>query len=143
VAHRPFNDLGRQTLFGATFATTAANVITDDKIAGIGAYYDVGPVRVLSRYTTTESTAVASQRSERLNTFSVGAVRIPNVLGLRPGIGVNYSSLGDSKWVPVYGILGYYLSKRTDVYLRVVSQGASGPAGQVATNFLEGPSSTG
>jgi predicted porin len=139
--HRPLNDTGRANLFGATFATTAATVVTDDRIAGLGAYYDFPGWRALGEFTRTKLTAPTG-RSESLRTVALGVVKDPNTIGFRPGVGVNYSSMSGSHWTTFYGILDYYLSKRTDVYLRVVSQRATGgPTNQRAALFLESASS--
>lgn len=141
ASHRPLNDTGRSDLFGGTYATTAASVITDDRIGGFGAYYDVAGWRALGEVTQTRLTAPNGRR-EQLRTVSVGAVKDPNSIGFRPGFGVNYSTMAGSRWTSVFGVLDYYLSKRTDVYVRVVAQQAgSGPANQRAALFLEGPSS--
>lgn len=141
VSHRPLNDTGRTNLFGATFATPAAAIVTNDRVAGAGAYYDLAGWRALGEFTSTRLTAPTG-RSETLRTTAVGVVKDPNSIGFRPGVGVNYSSMAGSHWTTVYGILDYYLSKRTDVYLRVVSQKATGAGNQRAALFLEGASSS-
>lgn len=141
VSIRPYNALGIATLFGNTYAgNAAASIVVDQKIAGIGAFYDVGGVRLLGEATTVRLRG--NNRGETLRTVALGVARDPAVgTGWRPAIGADYSTLNDSRWSKVYGILDYYLSRRTDVYLRVISQRASGPS-QKAALYLEGPSST-
>lgn len=136
--HRPFNDVGRTNLFGATFATTAASVVTNDTMLGLGAYYDFPAWRVLGNITRTKLEA-PNGTSETYRSASAGVVRNPNTVGFRPGVGVSAVSLADSRFTTVYGILDYYFTRRTDVYFRVVSQKARGPAGQRAAVYLEGP----
>lgn len=139
LAHRPFNDVGQANLFGGRYATTAAAIVTDDTIAGLGAYYDVSGWRVLGNATRTKLEA-KNGSSETYKNLSLGLVRSPSHIGLRPGVGVNVTKIADSRFTSVYGILDYYFSRRTDVYIRVVSQKASGPTDQRAALYLEGPS---
>lgn len=138
VTHRPFNELGATKLFGKTFATTAASLVTNDSMAGLGVYYDFAKWRVLAIATTAKLDA--GNTSETMKSFGAGVVARPDSIGFRPGFGINHQKLNGSSWTTAYGILDYYLSRRTDVYLRVIHQKASGP-NQRAALFLEGPAS--
>lgn len=142
VSIRPYNALGIATLFGNSYAgNTTASIVVDQRIAGIGAYYDVGGVRLLGEATEVRL-KVADKPTESLRTVALGVARDPAAgIGWRPAIGADYSTLNDSRWAKVYGILDYYISRRTDVYLRVISQQASGP-NQKAALYLEGPSAS-
>lgn len=140
LTHRPLNETGRSSLFGANFATTAASIVTKDTIGGIGAYYDVSGWRVLGEITRAKLEA-PNGRTETYRTVAAGVVKTPNTLGLRPGVGMNYTALSDSRYTSAYAILDYYFSRRTDAYIRVITQRAKGPAGQRAALYLEGPSS--
>jgi len=140
VTHRPANDVGLANLFGLAFPATTSAIVTNDTIAGLGAYYDFARWRVLGQYTTTKLSAGTG--SERINTLSAGISAVPQGEGLRPSVGVNHSRLGDARWTTAYGILDYFLSKRTDVYVRVISQWAGGAAAPRAALYLEGPSSS-
>jgi predicted porin len=142
ASHRPFNDVGRTTLFGSTFAATTSALVTNDKITGAGMYYDFAGMRALGQYTRTRLTAAATTgRSETLSTTSLGLVMNPTGTGFRPSMGVNSSSMDGTRWTAIFGILDYYFSPRTDIYFRALTQKATGgPATQRAAMFLEGPS---
>lgn len=138
VTHRPFNELGVSNLFGRTFANTTASLVTNDTMAGVGAYYDFDAWRVLGLATVARLESGAAR--ETMQTLGAGVVANPNKIGFRPGFGINHQRLNGSRWTTAYGILDYYLSRRTDVYLRVIHQKASGP-NQRAALYLEGPAS--
>lgn len=139
ASHRPLNDLGVSSLYGQTFASTGSAIVTDDTIAGVGAYYDFSNIRLLGLVTQTKAEVAATRRSEKVKAGGVGLVYNPTGIGFRPSIGFNRAELNDARWNTLYGILDYYLSRRTDVYVRVLSQKADGPAR--AALFLEGPAS--
>jgi predicted porin len=140
VTLRPFNDTGIASLFGVSYANQLAKtVVSNNTILGLGAYYDIAGWRILAQHTNTKLEALGQR--ERMRTTAIGFTRDPNDIGLRPGAGFNHTTMNGSRWQTAYGILDYYLSKRTDVYLRAVHQKASGNR-QVAALFLEGPSST-
>lgn len=138
---RPFNALGIPTFLGVNFANQLTKTVTiNQNIAGIGASYDVAGWRMLGEATQAKLSTTSAK--ETLNTYALGVAKDPNAgIGLRPAVGVNRSTLRDSSWTTTFAILDYYLTKRTDVYLRVVGQKASGPDGQRAALYLEGPSS--
>lgn len=141
LTHRPLNEVGRSNAFGARFASTGASIVTNDTIGGIGAYYDLPGWRVLGEVTRAKLEAVTTGKRETYRTIAAGVVKSPNEIGFRPGVGVSYSAVSDSRYTSVYAILDYYFTRRTDAYVRVVSQRATGPAGQRAALYLEGPSS--
>jgi outer membrane protein OmpU len=136
---RPFGDTGIDRLFGVSYANQATKtVLSNNTVLGLGAYYDIAGWRVLGQHTNTRLEALG--RTEKMRTTALGFTRDPNDVGLRPGAGFNHTRMAGSTWNTAYGILDYYLSKRTDVYLRVLHQRASG-TNQVAALYLEGPSS--
>lgn len=137
---RPYGDTGIDKLFGVSYANQPTKtVLSNNTVLGLGAYYDIAGWRVLGQHTNTRLEALG--RTERMRTTAIGFARDPNEIGLRPGAGINHTTMAGSTWNTAYGILDYYLSKRTDVYLRVLHQRASG-TNQVAALYLEGPSST-
>ncbi|MEO5669215.1 MAG: porin [Ramlibacter sp.] len=138
VSHTPFNELGINNLFGKPFAATTTAIVTNDTMAGLGAYYDFPAWRVLALATVAKLDSGTA--TEKMKSFGAGVVANPNKNGFRPGVGVNYQSMNGSHWTTAYAILDYYLSRRTDVYMRVIHQKASGP-NQRAAIFLEGPAS--
>lgn len=139
VTARPFNDLGIASLYGISFAgSLAKTVVHDQRITAVGGYRDIGNWRVLGNLSYTRLKASTGQTAG-YRALSFGAFT-PVTQGFKFGIGASSASLGDSRWTSVHAIATYVFSKRTEVYLRGISQVATGPA-QKAALFIEGPSS--
>lgn len=138
---RPFNDLGIGELFGVTFnGDRTRSVVINQRISGIGAYHDIGGWRLLGNVSHAQLTAVASDRKESYRSVRLGAFT-PVKKGLKLGFGTSVTTMADSRWVNLHAIATYVLSPRTEIYVRGVTQRASGPS-QKAALFIEGPSST-
>ena len=138
---RPFNDLGINTYFGANLGRDRnRSVVQDQTILALGGFHDVGSWRLLANASTTRLESVSNGRKEHYRALRLGAYT-PVKQGLKLGFGGSVVTLADSRWVNLHAISTYVFSPRTEVYLRAITQRASGPQ-QLAALFLEGPSSS-
>lgn len=139
VSARPFNDLGVASLYGETFAgNPGKSIVHDQNILALGGYYDIAGWRALGNFTHT-SLKAANGRKETYRALRFGAFT-PVRQGIKIGVGASIATLVDSRWVTPHAILTYVFSPRSEIYLRAVTQRASGP-NQRAAIFLEGPAS--
>ncbi|MFN7042916.1 MAG: porin [Acidovorax temperans] len=138
---RPFNDLGINSIFGVSMGQDRnRSVVMDQIIMALGAYHDIGGLRLLGNLSGTTLTSVASGRKEKYRALRLGGYT-PVKAGLKWGLGASVTTLADARWVNLHAIATYVFSPRSEIYLRAITQHASGPK-QVAALFLEGPSST-
>lgn len=138
---RPFNDLGVNSLFGISMGKDQTrSVVMDQTIVALGAFHDVGGVRLLGNFSDTALESVANGRKEHYRALRLG-LYTPVQQGLKWGVGTSISTLSDSRWTNLHAIATYVFSPRSEVYVRAVTQRASGPQ-QAAALFLEGPSSS-
>ena len=141
VTARPFNDLGINTYFGAsTGRDRSRSVVQNQTIVAVGGFHDVGSWRLLANLSDTRLESATNGRKEQYRALRLGAYT-PVKHGLKLGFGGSVVTLADSRWVNLHAIGTYVFSPRAEIYLRAVTQRASGPQ-QVAALFLEGPSST-
>lgn len=141
VSARPFNDLGMNSLYGVAMNNDRArSVVHDTSIAALGAYHDIGGWRLLGNLSHTRLASVANGRTEQYRALRLGAYT-PVKKGLKLGFGGSVVTLADSRWVNMHAITTYVFSPRTEIYLRGLTQRASGPQ-QRAALLIEGPSST-
>jgi predicted porin len=137
---RPFNDLGINSLFGISMGKDRTrSVVMDQTIVALGAFHDIGRVRLLANFSDTGLQSAANGRKEHYRALRLGGYT-PVRQGLKLGLGTSVSTLADSRWTNFHAIATYVFSPRTEIYLRAVTQRASGPQ-QAAALFLEGPSS--
>ena len=138
---RPFNDLGINTFFGVSMGRDRArSVVQNLDIAALGGYHDVAGWRLLGNVSDTRLQSASNGRKEQYRALRLGAYT-PVKQGLKLGFGGSVVTLADSRWVNLHAISTYAFSPRSEIYLRAVTQRASGPQ-QLAALFLEGPSST-
>jgi predicted porin len=138
---RPFNDLGISTFFGAsTGRDRTRSVAQNQSIVALGGYHDIAGWRLLANVSDTRLQSVTNGRTEQYRALRLGAYT-PVAKGLKLGFGGSVVTLADSRWVNLHGIATYVFSPRSEIYLRAVTQRASGPQ-QLAALFLEGPSSS-
>ncbi len=137
VTATPFNSLGVTSLYGSTFAP-GATVLQNESILAVGGYYDWQTWRLMATYTNTRLTPPDRADAETIETYDVGANKSLSP-SLSVGAGYSYSKLESYKWNIWHAHVDYFLSKSTDLYLRVVQESAG--AGQHAVLFLENPSS--
>jgi predicted porin len=141
VTARPFNDLGINNYFGTSMdRNRGRSVMQDQTIFALGGYHDVGGWRLLANLSDTRLQSVSNGRKEQYRALRLGAYT-PVKQGFKLGFGGSVVTLADSRWVNLHAITTYLFSPRTEVYLRAVTQHASGPQ-QVAALYLEGPSSS-
>lgn len=141
ITARPYNDLGVNSMFGIGLGKDRTRTVAmDQSIVSLAAYHDVDKVRLLFNYSDTTLQSIANGRKEHYRALRLGGYT-PVKQGLKVGVGASVSTLSDARWVNVHAIATYVFSPRTEVYLRAVTQRASGPQ-QAAALFLEGPSST-
>jgi predicted porin len=138
---RPFNDLGINTFFGISMGRDRArSVVQNQTIVALGGYHDVAGWRLLGNVSDTRLESASNGRTEQYRALRLGAYT-PVKRGLKLGVGGSVVTLADSRWVNLHAISTYVFSPRSEIYLRAVTQRASGPQ-QLAALFLEGPSST-
>lgn len=140
VSARPFNDLGLTSLYGVNMNDDRARtVVHDTSIFALGAYHDIAGWRLLGNLSHTRLESVTNGRTEQYRALRLGAFT-PVKMGLKLGFGGSVVTLADSRWTTLHAIATYVFSPRTEIYLRGITQHASGSQ-QRAALLLEGPSS--
>ena len=129
--------LGTRTFLGTNTATTPALFVDKQRIFGAGISWSTGPWHFASLLTRTELTLGAQSGTDRV--LHVGAdYRItPSLLLLAK---VTSDHFEDSRWAGLNIGLNYQASRRTDLYIDLGTQKASGD-GTRASIALVGPSS--
>ncbi len=141
VSVRPFNDLGINSLLGVAMNNDRArSVVLNQSIVALGGYHDIGGWRLLGNLSQTRLQSVANGRTEQYRALRLG-VYTPVKQGWKLGLGGSVVTLADSRWVNLHAISSYVFSPSTEIYVRGLTQRASGPQ-QRAALMLEGPSST-
>jgi outer membrane protein OmpU len=137
----PFSTLGVPEFFGVP--TMSANVAAAPVVAdhvdnyGAGVGYTVGAWSLMGL--VTETRYALGPAKEVLQNRSL-AVRYATSSGLVYAASVADSSMGSASWKRAALAADYFLSKRTDLYLYVVKELASGP-GTRAVLFTTAPAS--
>jgi predicted porin len=126
-----YTNIGNPNAATPAFTTTIANVNTlankDLGTLGFGLKYQFGPALVFGNWTDTHLSPLTG-RSSVLMTYEVGT-RYALTSALSIAVGDSYSGLSggfSGHWNQVNSGLDYALSKRTDVYVLVVYQKATG-----------------
>jgi predicted porin len=132
-----YTNIGNPNAATPAFTTTIANVNTqankDLWTFGFGLKYLFGPALVFGNWTDTHLIPLTG-RSSVLMTYEVGA-RYAFTSALSLAVGDSYSGLSggfNGHWNQINSGLDYALSKRTDVYVLLVYQKATG------TNAING-----
>ncbi|WP_438391864.1 porin [Caballeronia sp. DA-9] len=138
VPGTPYSDLGVNTLFGIDFSKAPTRLVNmSQDVAAVGAHYDFNGWRVVLSYANVNLSS--NNNNASMQTYDGGFYKYITP-AFRAGMGYEYSKLNEYHWNEVHAHLDYFLSKRTDVYLRVLAQVAA--QGQHAVMYLEAPSST-
>ncbi len=112
---------------GIAIANLNSGTLHDLRTFGVGGRYVVGPATLWALWTNTLLSPIAGS-STLYNAYEVGG-KYAFTPALSGALGYTYSrssGLADAHWNSVTAAVDYALSKRTDVYLLGVYQGASG-----------------
>ncbi|SPB18248.1 porin [Caballeronia novacaledonica] len=130
--------LGAPTVLGQRVTPTALLFVDKQRILGVGVSYAFASVNALALYTNTRLELAGRASTDQV--LHVGGdwhVRPDIVLAAK----LSFDRFEASRWYTATAGLDYLLSKRTDVYIDLDAQKASG-AGTVASIALTAPSST-
>jgi outer membrane protein OmpU len=129
---------GAQTVLGIPVKPTTTLVVDEQRILGIGATYAFGAWSTAALYTNTHLKLAGQTATDQvLHLGGDWHVKPDLVLAAK----VSFDRFESSRWYTATAGLDYLLSKRTDVYIDLDAQKASG-AGTVASIALTAPSST-
>jgi len=136
---RPGASYGVSQFLGAVVGPATAIVLPKYRTLGVGAGFTFGAATLSGLYTRS-SFENSAGRSEALTALGASVTyKFDEPLVLAAG--VQRAKLEGSAWTTFNAVADYYLSKRTDIYVSVNSQRASG-AGTVAVLVTNGRSST-
>lgn len=137
----PFASMGLPEFFGAAAllpSGAGAPVVADRlDIYGVGGSYAVGPLSLLGLVTQTHY--ARGPATERMHNSSVAA-RYASGNGMVYAVSLAESSIAGASWKRAALAADHVLSKRTDLYVYMVKERASGP-GVRAALFTTVPSS--
>jgi outer membrane protein OmpU len=130
--------LGTPTVLGRRVTPASTLVVDNQRIFGVGATYAFGQWNAALLYTNTrlELAGVAST-DQVLHAGGEWHVRPDLVLAAK----ASFDRFEASRWYTATAGIDYFFSKRTDIYIDLDAQKASGP-GTVASIALTAPSST-
>jgi len=130
--------LGANTMLGVPVQPGTILTVEKQRILGVGLKYRLGPWTPSILYTNT-----MLKRGSVSSTDQV--LRIGTTYQLTPSVllagQLSADRFEQSRWYMANLSIDYFLSKRTDLYLELAAQRASGP-GTVASIYLIGASST-
>lgn len=129
--------LGTRTFLGTSTTTTPAVYVDKQRIIGAGVSWTAGPWHFASLLTRTQLTLGAQSGTDRVLHLGADYRITPSLLVLGK---VTSDRFEDSRWTGLNLGLNYQISRRTDLYLDLATQKASG-AGTRASIALVGPSS--
>ncbi|MDE1179203.1 porin [Paraburkholderia sp.] len=129
---------GAATVLGRTVTPTTTLIVDNQRILGAGATYVFGAWSAAALYTNTHLKLAGRAATDQV--LHVGGdwhVRPDFVLAGK----VSFDRFESSRWYTLTAGVDYLLSRRTDIYIDIDAQKASG-AGTVASIALTAPSST-
>jgi len=130
--------LGARTVLGHGVTPWTVLLVDNQRILGLGATYSFGKWSAAALYTNTRIELAGHASTDQV--LHVGGdwhVRPNFVLAAK----LSFDRFEQSRWYTATAGIDYLLSKRTDVYVDLDAQKASGP-GTVASIALTAPSST-
>ncbi|WP_168788466.1 porin [Paraburkholderia aromaticivorans] len=129
---------GAATVLGRAVTPTTTLVVDNQRILGIGANYAYGAWSAAALYTNTHLKLAGRTATDQV-------LHLGGDWHVRPDVvfagKVSFDRFEASRWYTATVGFDYLLSKRTDVYIDLDAQKASGP-GTVASIALTAPSST-
>ncbi|RQR70267.1 MULTISPECIES: porin [unclassified Burkholderia] len=130
--------LGAPTVLGVKVKSGSTLTLDNQRIAAVGAYYQLGAWTPSLVYSNTRLKLGSVTSTDQI-------LRFGTTYQMSPFIQLDAQLSADrfeqSHWYTVNCAVDYFLSKRTDVYIELAGQRATG-AGAVASIFLTASSST-
>ncbi|KXU83843.1 hypothetical protein CI15_25230 [Paraburkholderia monticola] len=129
---------GAPTVLGVVVTPTTALVVDNQRILGFGATYVYGAWSAAALYTNTRLKLAGNTATNQILHVGGNWHIWPDLVLTGK---VSFDHFESSRWYTATASIDYLLSKRTDVYVDLDAQKASGP-GTVASIALTAPSST-
>jgi outer membrane protein OmpU len=130
--------LGAATVLGTRAQNGSTLTLDKQRVVSVGAYYKIGAWTPMATYSNTLIKLGAVTSVDQIVRFGITYQVSPSI---QMDGQLSMDRFEGSRWYTANFAFDYFLSKRTDAYIEVAAQRATGH-GTVASIFLTAPSST-